>query len=80
MVAVGDRIEGHSRVKVTAIERDIGVRPLIAFGDSETDLGMMEWAESLGVLIDHGDPLLTEAAARNGFAVQPQSELELEGA
>lgn len=65
--------------KVAAIEREIGVRPAIVFGDSETDLSMMEWAQSLSVLIDRGDAIAGEAAARLNWAVQPQAALELEG-
>lgn len=65
--------------KVGAIERDIGTRPMLVFGDSETDFSMMEWASELGVLIEHGDPVMLEAAGRNNWAVQPMDELELEG-
>lgn len=91
--AIGNRVEVEDGVltselvspalfrdgKVSVIEREIGVRPAIVFGDSETDLSMMEWASSLAVLIDHGDPITLEAAARLNWAVQPQGELELEG-
>ncbi len=62
--------------KVGVIERDIGVRPRIVFGDSETDLSMLEWASDLAVVIDHGDEIAGEAAARLGWAVQPRDELE----
>ena len=65
--------------KVAAIEREIGLRPAIVFGDSETDLSMMEWAESLAVLIDRGEPGMREHANRLDWAVQPASELEMEG-
>ena len=65
--------------KVTAIEREIGVRPAIVFGDSETDLAMMQWATQLAVLIDHGDELMLEAASVDQFAIQPQAELAIEG-
>jgi phosphoserine phosphatase len=65
--------------KVEVIKREIGVRPAFVFGDSETDLSMLEWAESLAVLIDHGDEIAGEAAARLNWAVQRQSDLELEG-
>jgi phosphoserine phosphatase len=60
--------------KVEVIDREIGVRPTIVFGDSETDLSMMEWAE-LAVLIDHGDEKAGAAAAEHGWAVQPQDAL-----
>lgn len=65
--------------KVAAIERVIGVRPAVVFGDSETDLSMMEWAESLAVLIERGDPVMRAAASRLDWAVQPQNALVLEG-
>lgn len=65
--------------KVEAIRREIGARPAIVFGDSETDLSMLEWAEALAVLIDHGDEVARDAADRHGWAVQPQHTLELEG-
>lgn len=91
--AVGNRVEVRDGVltedfvapalfrdgKVEVIKREIGVRPQLVFGDSETDLSMMEWAETLAVLIDHGNAETRDAAARLGWAVQPQSDLELEG-
>lgn len=62
--------------KVGAIERDIGARPAIVFGDSETDLDMLEWASNLAVVIDHGDDIVRDAAERHDWAVQPRDELE----
>lgn len=63
--------------KVEVIDREIGVRPTLVFGDSETDLSMMEYAD-LAVLIDHGDEKARAAAARHGWAVQPQDDLSRE--
>lgn len=59
--------------KEQAILRDAGMRPTLAFGDSETDLHMLRSATHLGVVIDTGgsSKLLAEAPQR-GWAVQPQ--------
>lgn len=61
--------------KVVGIERDIGVRPVVVFGDSETDAEMMSYAE-LGVLVDRGDVRLQERAVEEGWVIQPQEDLE----
>jgi phosphoserine phosphatase len=60
--------------KVQAIKRDIGKRPSIVFGDSITDLEMLEAATDLAVLIDAGDPFMLEEAGNRGWAIQPQEE------
>ena len=61
--------------KVEAIEREIGKRPQMVFGDSDTDFEMLCDATDLGVVIDHGHPMLRDEAARRGWAVQPQADL-----
>ncbi|MFU8806051.1 MAG: HAD family hydrolase [Bradymonadaceae bacterium] len=61
--------------KVEAIERYIGQRPVLAFGDAETDLEMLAWASDLAVVIDKGCDVLMKEARRSGWAVQPQHEL-----
>lgn len=65
--------------KVEKIEAEIGVRPTLVFGDSDTDLDMMSWADA-AVLIDHGNAEAQAAAVKHGWAVQPQSDLEMEAA
>ncbi len=59
--------------KVGAIDRDIGRRPLLAFGDSETDWDMLESAVVSGVFVDTGKPITARAEAK-GWAIQPQSD------
>ena len=61
--------------KVEAIERRIGERPLIAFGDSRTDTEMMMHAES-AVLIDRGSEELRQLAAREGWAITAAEQLD----
>lgn len=61
--------------KVEIIEREIGCRPQIVFGDSDTDFEMLCQATDLAVVIDHGHPMLLEEGARRGWAFQPQADL-----
>lgn len=66
--------------KVEIIEREIGVRPLVVFGDSETDLDMLSWAEALAVVIDHGEQIVRAQAAEKDWAIQPRDALKMEEA
>lgn len=61
--------------KVAAIEREVGVRPALVFGDSETDEDMLEWASQLAVVIDAGSDEFVERARQRGWPVQKQREL-----
>lgn len=64
--------------KVAAIERYIGVQPSIVFGDSDTDLSMMQWARDLAVLMDRGDLAMREHATGDRWVTQPHAGLTLE--
>ncbi len=57
--------------KVEAIRQRIGVRPLLAVGDSASDTEMLDAAE-LGVLVDRDDPALRRRARAHGWALQPR--------
>ncbi len=61
--------------KVAAIEREIGQRPAVVFGDSETDEDMMEWASELAVVIDAGRKEFVERARERGWAIERQDAL-----
>lgn len=65
----------YRKGKVDMIEEAIGRRPALAFGDTFTDLEMLQDARELAVLIDRGEPELQREAALAGWAVQPQAEL-----
>jgi phosphoserine phosphatase len=56
--------------KVKAIERFIGARPVLAFGDSWTDAEMLAAAEH-AVLIDRGYADLKKKAQESGWWIQP---------
>lgn len=57
--------------KVDAINKFIGRRPLLVFGDAWTDWEMLEWAEH-GVLIDRGKADLNKVAVEAGVLIQPR--------
>lgn len=61
--------------KVDAIHKYIGRAPVLAFGDSDTDLEMLVEATDLSVVIDVGNTELRAAAQEHGWAIQPQSTL-----
>ncbi len=61
--------------KVEAIHKYIGRTPVLAFGDSDTDLEMLVAATDLSVVIDVGNTELNAAAQKHGWAIQPQSTL-----
>lgn len=63
--------------KVEAIQKYIGRTPVLAFGDSDTDLEMLVNATDLSVVIDVGNTELHAAAQKHGWAIQPQSTLTL---
>lgn len=56
--------------KVAAIQRAIGRRPALAFGDARYDFDMLMHAMS-GVLVDRGDPVLARELAERGVLIQP---------
>jgi phosphoserine phosphatase len=64
--------------KVEIIEREIGRRPAMVFGDSDTDLDMLEYASHLAVLVDRGEAAMRDAASEHGWAVQPQDAFDHE--
>lgn len=86
---VGNRVEVEARQltdslvepalfqegKVAAIEREVGHRPSIVFGDSETDEAMLEWASHAAIVIDAGSTEFIERARRRGWPVQSQESL-----
>lgn len=61
--------------KVEAIHKYIGRPPVLAFGDSDTDLEMLTEATELAVVIDVGNQELLASARQHGWAIQPQSAL-----
>jgi phosphoserine phosphatase len=56
--------------KVKAIEKYIGVKPVLAVGDSWTDAEMLEYAEH-ALLIDRGYADLKRKAVKAGWWIQP---------
>jgi len=56
--------------KVDAIKKFIGVKPVLALGDSWTDAEMLEYAEH-AVLIDRGYADLKKKATESGWWIQP---------
>jgi HAD superfamily phosphoserine phosphatase-like hydrolase len=64
--------------KRAAIEREIGVRPTIVGGDSDTDFGMLEFAE-FPLFLDTGtDSAYIEHATRNNWNVVTRHKLKVE--
>ncbi|MFW6058088.1 MAG: hypothetical protein ACOC9W_04455, partial [Persicimonas sp.] len=61
--------------KAEIIDREIGRRPALVFGDSMTDFEMMCQATQLAVLIDCGSDALRTRARQKGWAIQPQGVL-----
>ncbi len=61
--------------KVEAMEATIGVRPLLALGDSWTDAEMLDHAEH-AILIDRGDDRLRAHGIRRDWSLQPVSSLD----
>lgn len=64
--------------KVDIIEETIGRAPALVFGDSDTDLEMLQAATHLAVLIDRGEQVMLDAAAECNWAVQPQEAFDHE--
>lgn len=64
--------------KVDIIEEKIGRAPALVFGDSDTDLEMLQAATHLAVLIDRGEQVMLDAAAEYDWAVQPQEAFDHE--
>lgn len=60
--------------KREGIKKHIGVTPIVAFGDTTTDIEMLEFAE-IGVGFDRGNEEFKEAALKNNWWFQPQSSL-----
>lgn len=63
--------------KVVAIRTQIapgGRRPVLAFGDAETDWEMLDEASGLAVLFDRKRPALRAHAVARGWAIQPLFE------
>lgn len=60
--------------KREGIIRDIGVAPVVAFGDTVTDIEMLEFAD-IGVAFDRGNEEFKAAAIKNNWWMQPQSSL-----
>lgn len=61
----------YRKGKVEAIQKYIGRRPVLVFGDAWTDWEMLNWARN-GVLVDRGKSDLNEAARREGILIQPR--------
>lgn len=64
--------------KRAAIEREIGVRPTIVGGDSDTDFGMLEFAEFPLFLDTETNPAYSEHATRNSWNVVTRHKLKVE--
>lgn len=82
---VGDRItaerEGPTTWragKVEAIDQYIGRRPVLAVGDTWTDLEMLGCARSLSILVDRGDEELADLADASGWLRVPADAFEVE--
>lgn len=64
--------------KRVAIEREIGVEPVLVVGDSETDYGMLEIARELALFLDTGDnQKYSDYAKSRGWTVISRSNLLL---
>lgn len=81
----GDRItdvrEGPTtwrRGKVEAIQQAVGRPPVLAVGDTWTDLEMLESATDLAILVDRGDPELASIADERGWLRVPAGFFDLE--
>ncbi len=60
--------------KREGIVRDIGESPVVAFGDTVTDIEMLEFAD-VGVALDRGNKEFKAAALKNNWWMQLQSSL-----
>ena len=64
--------------KVEAIDQYIGRRPVLAVGDTWTDLEMLQSARSLSILVDRGDAELATIADESGWLRVAAGDFDVE--